>query len=377
MKEKKTSIEMKVEGREGTVIKNIQQTVYLSPPRPGSAPPVPPLIIGREEAMADLKLRLGVTKETQAFPTMQILTAVRGWPGVGKTTIAAALAHDSDIAAAFPDGVLWYSLGSNPDLFAGLATWGRALGANEFLHAKTLEEVSVQLAGILRDKRMLLVVDDVWEPEHAMPFRVGGRSCTMLITTRLNSVAQALAPTPNNIYKLAVLTEKKSLELLQELAPTVVVQYPAQSLELVRELEGLPLALQVAGRLLNVEINYGFGVIELLDELHQGTKLLEARAPADRADIVNETTPTVAVLLQKSTEHLDGSIRDCFALLGAFAPKPATFDLDDMKAVWQVEDPKPVARVLVDRGLLEPVVELGCFQMHALLVMHACSLLTE
>jgi len=60
--------------------------------------------------------------------------------------------------------------------------------------------------------------------------------------------------------------------------------------------------------------------------------------------------------------------------LGAFAPKPATFDLAMMKAVWEVEDPRPAVRVLIDRGLLEPIVESGRFQMHALLVMHARSL---
>jgi hypothetical protein len=98
--------------------------------------------------------------------------------------------------------------------------------------------------------------------------------------------------------------------------------------------------------------------------------------PADRVDLANETTPTVAVLLQKSSDRLDEQTHDCFAFLGAFAPKPATFDLAAMQAVWQMDDPKPIARKLVDRGLLEPA-SAGRFQMHALLVMHAKSLCTE
>lgn len=85
---------------------------------------------------------------------------------------------------------------------------------------------------------------------------------------------------------------------------------------------------------------------------------------------------SAAVQLQRSIERL-GFTRDCCAYLGVFAPKPATFDLAAMKAVWQVEDPKPVARTLVDRGLLEFVQEMGRYQMHALLVMLAKSLLTE
>jgi hypothetical protein len=41
-----------------------------------------------------------------------------------------------------------------------------------------------------------------------------------------------------------------------------------------------------------------------------------------------------------------------------------------MAAAWNVEDAKPSARILVNRGLLEPVSG-GRFQMHALLVLHA------
>jgi hypothetical protein len=124
-------------------------------------------------------------------------------------------------------------------------------------------------------------------------------------------------------------------------------------------------------------------VIELLNELreaaknYQGGRLLDATAPADRVDLSSGITPTVAVLLKKSTDRLDDPTRDCFAYLGAFAPKPATFDLAAMKAVWQIEDPKPYARTLVDRGLLEYIPAMGRYQMHALLVMHARSLLTD
>ena len=350
-----------------------------------SVPPLPSLIIGREDALHDLKIRLGISATTTDRPaaSLQVLTAMRGWPGVGKTTIAAKLAHDPDITKAFPDGVLWISLG--PDMVSDkilslLASWGRALGANELLRAHTVEEASAQLAALLRNKRYLLVVDDVWEAAHARPFCVGGLGCVHLITTRESSVAQALAPTPDAVYNLLVLSEEKSLELLRILAPTVVAQYPDPVRELVRVLEGLPLALQVAGRLLNTELEYGFGVLELLDELQAGAKLLEARAPADRTDLTTQTTPTIAALLQKSTERLNRHVRDCFALLGVFAPKPATFDLAAIQAVWEVlgqEDPKPVVKQLMDRGLLEYIPTLNRYQMHALLVLHAKSLITE
>lgn len=342
-------------------------------PGPGSAPPVPGLVIGRDEALGDLKERLGLSKDRPG--AMQVLTTVRGWPGVGKTTIATALAHDEEIIKAFPDGVLWVSLGQKPNVLSEMATWGRALGTDDLLRAPTLKEATAQLTAHLRKKRMLLLVDDVWETEHAAPFQQArGSECALLITTREAGIANALAPTPEAVYNLPVLTEENALKLLAALAPTVVNQHRDECLELVRSLECLPLALQVAGHTLNVEAAMGWGVTELLKDLQEGAKLLSEQAPADRIDLETGTTPTVAALLKKSTDRLEEQIRECFAYLGAFAPKPATFDLAAMKAVWQIDDARPIVRELTNRGLLEPVG--GRFQMHALLVTHAKALCT-
>ena len=110
-------------------------------------------------------------------------------------------------------------------------------------------------------------------------------------------------------------------------------------------------------------------------KLQDGVRILKETAPVDLADLAHETIPTVAVLLQKSTDRLPLHHRRCFAFLGPAAPKPATFDLGRMQAVWQ-EDPKPVVRVLVDAGLLEPAGERR-FHMHALLATHARTLLAR
>lgn len=345
----------------------------VAAPRAGIVPAPPRLFIGRDEAMCDLKARL-IVKSTQETPATQILTAVRGWPGVGKTTLAAALAHDAEIWSAFPDGILWTSLGQSPNLLTELAAWGYAVGSPEIEHYKTIETASRHLAALLSDKRFLLIVDDAWAAEHAVPFRVGGRGCAMLITTRLATVADSLG-TPSQVYRLGVLADSVAVELLEILAPTVVARdYPA-ALELARTLEGLPLALHVAGRLLDVETRRGLGTGDLLAELRADTaRILSASAPADMADLVSMTTPTIAALLQKSSSLLTPETRDRYAYLGAFAPKPATFDLAAMAAVWGGSDPRPTIQALLDRGLLE-AVEPGRFQMHALLVTHAKSLL--
>jgi DNA-binding SARP family transcriptional activator len=332
-------------------------------------PPLPSLVIGRSTQLEEIKARLGIGAGAQ-----RPITVIQGWPGVGKSTIVAKLAHDPEVVARFSDGILWASLGETPNLLGEIFTWVEALIPGETVRARGLDDVRVQLASVLRDRRVLLILDDVWQVEHAFPFRIGGQQCAMVMTSRLNDVTVALAPTASDIYRLPVLSEESGLELLGELAPETLAQEPAAARELVRDLEGLPLALHVAGRLLHNEARLGWGLSDLLAELRSGVTLLEAPAPSDMHPAGHQASPTVAALLKRSTDLLDDENRRRFALLGLFVPKPATFDLQAMAVAWNIEDPRQTARLLVNRGLLEPVSS-GRFQMHALLVMHARSLL--
>jgi pimeloyl-ACP methyl ester carboxylesterase len=343
---------------------------------PGSPPPPPGLFIGREGETQALKNRLGLTSNGHSDADVSCLT-VRGWPGVGKTTLLTSLAHDRDIRCAYPDGVLWTSLGQSPELLAALATWGRAVGSDELLRMMSVDEAVAGLRGLLHDRCMLLIVDDVWQIEHAEAFRrAAPYGCQLLFTTRDQAVAQAIGPTPGSIYVVPELTEESALQLLAALAPQVVKAYPDECRTLVQDIECLPLALHVAGGMLAAEFQLGLGVEELLQEIREGRTLLDQKAPADMTDLEKQTLPTVAVLLEKSTSRLEPSMRDYFAFLGAFAPKPATFDLAALRAVWDIDDAKPIVRELVSRGLLEAVGG-GRFQMHALLVAHAEAMLEE
>jgi NB-ARC domain/CHAT domain len=345
----------------------------LFPPPFGVPPPFPHFVfIGREDALADVKRLLGNTGEMTG---QSRITVVRGWPGVGKTSLVGVIGRDPDIARMFPQGILWTSLEQKPNLLSEMARWGRALGTDEILRAPTLKEATAQLAVLLRHRRMLLIVDDVWDTAHAVPFtEVLGEQCALLATTRLTGVAEKLTSSEDHMYALPVLTEENSLKLLRLLVPAIVTQYEDECRELVRDLECLPLALHVAGNLLRSEARLDWGVTDLIREIRAGANLLGEPAPQDRVE--GETLPTVSVLLTRSTEMLDEFTRDCFAFLGAFAPKPATFDLAAMQAVWEVDDPKPIVRKLVGHGLLEPVGS-GRFQMHRILVDHAKSLCDE
>ncbi|HBL26658.1 MAG TPA: hypothetical protein DD490_07475 [Acidobacteria bacterium] len=338
---------------------------------PTNAPPAPEIFVGRKDDLDLLKEKLGIGSDRERSPEVQVLTAVRGWPGVGKTSVAAALAHDPDVASHF-EGVLWESMGRQPNLLQILAKWGKWLGRDDLRRAGRLKEALESLQGHLRERRMVLVLDDVWEVAHAAPLLgVCGLGSPLLVTTREAGVAHGLAIRQAAVHRLDVLDEEAALDLLSRLAPDVVQRHSAGCRRLVNELGRLPLALIVAGRRLQMDYFPGLGVDELLKELASGTAILRSEAPPDRVDLETLTLPTVDVLFQHSTDRLDPETRQRFRDLGGFEASP--FGIDLLRSLWGVEDPLPTLRKLRDRGLLEPAGE-GCFQIHPLLLRHAAAM---
>jgi WD40 repeat protein len=121
--------------------------------------------------------------ETRDEP-VAITAALKGAGGYGKTTLARALCHDEAVLDAFHDGVLWVTLGERPG-----DPMGRVQDLIEVLIGQragfqTLEAATTRLAELLADRRILIVVDDVWQAGDLQPFLRGGPSCARLITTR-------------------------------------------------------------------------------------------------------------------------------------------------------------------------------------------------
>ena len=337
-------------------------------PRPKGAPPNPPslLFVGRGNDIA-------ITKRMLLGEGSTVM--VDGLPGVGKTSLASAISRDQDLLTSFPDGVLWTSLGQKPNLNSVLGSWGRVLGLGDMVRVPTLEDIVVRLQELLLERRMLLIVDDAWDVGHLAPFlRLRGRGSGLLITTRLPKVSAGLTSTTSHHHRIEILSEDDALTLLWALAPEAVQDEPGACRSLVRDLERLPLALHVSGRLLHSEAKLGWGVRELIEELRSSAALIQENAPEDRAE--GDSIPTVSALLRRSSDFLDYRTCGHFARLGLFMPKPASFSLKQLASLWQERDPKPFVRSLVAHGLLEPS-STGRFQMHALLVAHAKSLLED
>jgi NB-ARC domain len=151
--------------------------VQPSPPwssglKPGAPYPrlrLPDNYVDRPQAVTDIKSLLLAENSTV------VVSAIAGLGGLGKSVLATALVLDEEVRSRFEDGILWETLGQNPDLLSLVGDWIRALDeSRESYAATTLESASRYLETLLAEKRVLLVVDDVWNAEDVKHFRVGG-----------------------------------------------------------------------------------------------------------------------------------------------------------------------------------------------------------
>ena len=329
------------------------------------------LFVGRDQDVDALRKKLTAEKTPNTDRTI----VVQGISGVGKSTLVRVLARDTYLRNHYPDPVLWASLGPSPAIRESLHHWHKELTGRDLPECE-LADAERMVARELENQRRLLIVDDVWRSEDLDLIPPGGAGCARVVTTRHADLARLLGIPTRHEYHLGMLSAENGFRLLDELAHDAIQGFEPEAKDLVAALEGLPLALQVAGRLLRAEHGSRYNVMQLLQDLRDGKALLDKECPENMRDLVSQTLPTVAVVLRKSTDRLDALTQERFAWLGHVAPKPAVFELDFLQQQWIETDHGSVratVRILIDRGLIEPVGD-GEYWMHGLFVALADSL---
>jgi tetratricopeptide (TPR) repeat protein len=302
-------------------------------------PSLPKRVIGRDSLLNELSARLQKGR----------YVAVEGLPAVGKTTIAAALAHREDVRNHFDSGILWASLGPQPDLMGALAFWARELGKN-ISRISTEEQRAQAVRDAIGQRRLLLIIDDAWQREAADLLRCGGPECCHLLTTRIKTIACEFDEDTKPAV-IGELNETDSRQLLAAHAPKAFAGDPNRLHELTRAAGGLPLALELLGGYLAAPERSYFPELstkafEALSE--PGARLGLALKRLGQSSLREMTLRETIAL---SLEDLDETTRGSFHDLGAFAAKPALFTLEAARAVAR-GGPRAMA-VLIARNLVE------------------------
>lgn len=209
-------------------------------------PSLPDNFLSRPEDLESLKQQvLGQSQQAVAVTGKAVCggnVSIQGMGGIGKSVLATALVLDQAVRCDYPDGLFWVSLGQTPNLVGLQSNLATDLGEVKpsFTDAN---DGKAQLGRLLKDKRCLVVLDDIWDLGHYnAAFDALGEQCQLLITTRDNSIANRLSAFQ---YSLAELEKAKALALLQQW--TNVDELPEVATKVARECGYLPLALAMVG----------------------------------------------------------------------------------------------------------------------------------
>jgi DNA-binding SARP family transcriptional activator len=207
----------------------------------------PRLVVGRDRELAELTALLTGPDEADAAAR---IAAVVGPAGVGKTTLALAWAHS--VAGHFPDGQMYLDLN-------GFSAEGRPVTADVAIGAlldflgvpsarvpATLQGRAALYHGLVADKRLLMLFDNVRDAAQVRPLLPSGDACRALVTSR-RSLASLVALDGAELVPLAPLSAGAARELLVRRLGDRRTSGQEEALEAIAEsCAHLPLALSVA-----------------------------------------------------------------------------------------------------------------------------------
>ena len=329
-------------------------TQLPSPPSPLLDPAIPPplghSLVGRDDLFRQLKQRF-LSENPVA------LSAINGLPGVGKTALATALAHDDELQASFADGVLWAGLGYEPDVLGLLSHWGTLLhcAPADLTQRGQTTAWATSIHAAIGQRRMVLIIDDAWEITQALVFQVGGPNCAHLLTTRFPEIARRF--TAEGTIVVRELDDTDGRRLLLRLAPEVVQAEPEEAQALVAAVGGLPLALTLLGNYLRAQAHSGQPrrvrtALHRLRSADERLHLHESQPLIGGHPGLSAGTPlSLQVVIGMSDQQVSKQARAALRALAVFPPKPNTFA--EEAAVTVSALPVETLDELTDAGLLE------------------------
>lgn len=287
--------------------------------------------------------------------------AIVGMPGVGKSTLAAALARDDDIVQRFERRILWATLGTDdPRVATHLGRFLSALG-NPGQAETAIEPARDRLAELLATTPALIVLDDVWSAADAKPFLDAlGPRCALLMTTRNSGVADE---SDAHAVDLLAMSPQESMALIGQLLDQIADSDRAAVAAVAAAVGHLPLALW----LVCARFREGCSWRDLLAKLADEQARLRALEPAVADDSLRKNRSLVAAF-NLSIAALDARTRERFGLISLLA-EDTSFTPAVAANVWATtgRDAELTLRILQQKSLiLGAVVSDGTrgFRLH-------------
>jgi DNA-binding SARP family transcriptional activator len=320
---------------------------------------------GRTEHLTRLDALLLPAAEAS---TTVVISAVSGTAGVGKTALAVHWAHQ--VADRFPDGQLYVNLrgfdpaGQVTDPAAAIRGFLDALGVPPERIPTGLDAQAALYRSVLAARRILVVIDNARDAEHARPLLPGTRTALAVVTSR-NSLTGLVAADGAHPLAVDVLSTVEARDLLERrLTPDRVAAEPAAVDQIITACAGLPLALAlVAAR---AATHPTFPLTALATEL---TAARGRPGPSDTGDILGQ----VQAVFSWSYTTLTPPAARLFRLLGLHPGPHITAPAAASLTGLPPTQTQPLLAELIHAGLLDEPAP-GRYGFHDLLRTYATHL---
>ncbi|KAG5042200.1 hypothetical protein JHK87_006115 [Glycine soja] len=285
-------------------------------------------IYGREK---DMEAIIKLLSEDNSDGSDVSVVPIVGMGGVGKTTLAQLVYNDENLKQIFDfDFKAWVCVSQEFDVLKVTKTiieavTGKACKLND------LNLLHLELMDKLKDKKFLIVLDDVWTEDYVdwsllkKPFNRGIRRSKILLTTRSEKTASIVQTV--HTYHLnqlsnedcwSVFTNHACLSSESNKNPTTLEKIGK---EIVKKCNGLPLAAQSLG-----------GMLRRKHDIGDWNNILNN----DIWDL-SEGECKVIPALRLSYHYLPPHLKRCFVYCSLY-PQDYEFDKNELILLWMAED---------------------------------------
>ena len=311
-----------IEARQvGDRLVDVLRQLAQPPMVPDMTPPLPPAFVQRPAELDSIVHAL-IGEGRASRPGQRV--AIVGMGGGGKTTMAIAACRDPRVSDAYDDGILWLNLGQDIDPVSALTQLYAALTGDRPTFV-SVEDAATSLRQRMRDRRVLLVLDDLHDRAQLRPFQQADPA-GLIVTTRNRSL-------PDTEFfrtvQLGELRRSEAAELMALALPTPPTDRGALD-ALIETLGNLPLALAIVAASLKERIARGDTPDRAINYVR--TALTKRGVTAfDRND-----QASVSSTLESTLELLTPDERWRCEALAAF-PQDSAIPLLAAQAIWSLE----------------------------------------
>jgi tetratricopeptide (TPR) repeat protein len=282
-----------------------------------------------------------------------------GSPGIGKSALAHYFARK--FTEQFPGGIIGLDT-RNKDALKLALNFATLIG--QPVDSESALEPSAIMQLCFANRRTLLIMDNAERTE--IKKLIPGGCSIVIITTRDRELLNHLGLPPEAQISLERFDGNESIDFLRAMLGVEVIQAEENSaLELIQLVQGLPLALRIAGATLRGQLSGGHFLKKYVTELRDAKNRLRRLQWRDDEEL------NVRAVFRLSLPHLKPEEQQTFACLAACAESGFALPAAAATAGPDIDDAGCILARLVNLALIDYDQDSKRFQFHPLLYLFA------